>query len=557
MQYSSIIKGDSTYIIQTNIDLSNIVYVNNIYLSFYQAEIDLEHLTDSIYDAESDLYYKKGTQITSFKNFTYDNPSGYLSVETRNENKNIYELQIINQDYSLLGIQLYKQNIQISNQQKIYQFEQIFPDIINHVDEPYVLNCKIKEESVSISLLQNPKDTIQYKLIPTFLEKNSIYKITLQIWKIFIGETSQVSFDINFKTFGSELTSNSYNTYSNNIIYTNNKMSDIGNVNSILDTSTLNYKFIPTTINSDGIIVKQTDEFNEEIFLSVNTHQTILELYILQYLNEYSDFFKLIDEININNTTFSSKKIKRILLEYSKLMHSSIKGNVDGIYKLLDIFCNSTDYYLISVEENASKNFIYRVTCTAPEEYWNVIKTICHPLSWKCEYIQIDITSIIPNCFYTDIPFNLNSKGIATSYLDYYNNYKYILNISILQLNNTSNRFDMNKFNYKYNSYFVEQIFDVCQDETFLQQISNTDYLTINTVQDANCIKVIYSYQENSLLDYYSFSIYYNNQLISSKIESVANGYMLIPTTYTDFTIQLSVLFDDFNELIITKSVSI
>lgn len=556
MKYNTIIKGTNNYILESNIDLSKVIFVNNIYLYFYEAILDEESLSDSLLDSDTGLCYKKGEQYTSFKNFVSESPEGFLSVETRNEDRNIQELQYINQDYSLLGTSLFKQNIVTYNQKKTFEYLQIYPDILTYQSESVFLNCKNKDGNISISLIKNPKDTIQYRAIRTFFDRNSTYKIILDLSKIFDGELSSNTFELNFITSENLYSSNNYNTYSNNIIFTNNKMSSIGDIETILNTSTLNYKFIPTIINEDNLIVKQTDEQNKELFLNNNTHQTILDLYILQYLEQYSDFFKLIDEININKPSFSSKHIKRVILEYSKLMNSSLKGNLDGIYKLLDIFCNCTEYYLLSVEENPSQNFVYRVTCTVPEEYWNIIKNICHPLSWSCEYIQLNITSSIPNIFNNYQQLNLCDIDKTKTYLDHYYNTIYTIERQLLSFTKDNFIHCVNKFNYKYCPYFITQNFESSTDTQFIQDISVPVLLVINNIVSDDNIKITYSYTKIIEVDYYVYDLYYGGDLIQTKVQKESDGFMFVPLTVTEYTIVLSVIFDTFKEQIITYNSS-
>lgn len=580
MRYSSLIKGTRNYILESNIDLATVIYVNNIYLYFYQALEDPDSSTDSIFDDESGLFYKKGEKYTTFKNFTSSTPEGYLSVETRNEDKTLFDLQFINQDYSLLGISLFKQNVVAYNNTKTFEYHQIYPDILTFQTESIFLTCKNKEGNVSVSLVKNPKDTIQYRSIRTFFERESTYKIILDFSKIFDDESLSTPVELNFVTSENLFSSNNYNTYSNNIIFTNNKMTSIGDIDTILNTSTLNYKFIPTTFNEDNTIVKQTDTNNKELYLNYNTHQTILDLYIIQYLEQYSDFFKLIDEINSTNPFFSSKHIKRIILEYSKLMNSSLKGNLDGIYKLLDIFCNATSYYLLSVEENPSQNFVYRVTSTIPEEYWNIIKKICHPLSWKCEYIQLNITSNKANIFNTSKPICLYDKKNIITYLDYQFNPVFTKERNILLLSNeylgslfyngefiysgiynystlntieeiVSKTFKSYKFNYRYTPYKVTEVFQPNEDQEFLDQLSQPNLLSVTNQIISDNLKITYNYQYNSSLQYYTFDFYYDNKLIVSKVQPTSSGSITIPSYYTNYTLVVSVIFNSHKEQVI------
>lgn len=117
---------------------------------------------------------------------------------------------------------------------------------------------------------------------------------------------------------------------------------------------------------------------------------TIEELFVKQYLPEYIRYMKDINDPTLTIlSTAEAKDLKNLLFKNITLMNY-FKGNEIQMEFLISIFSSSLGYHYVSVDPDPYNNFIYRVSTTLPERFWNEdIRKITHPLGWDDLYVEI------------------------------------------------------------------------------------------------------------------------------------------------------------------------
>ena len=139
--------------------------------------------------------------------------------------------------------------------------------------------------------------------------------------------------------------------------------------------------------------------------LRFENQKTIEELFVKQYLPEYINYMKDINDpptANLDSTDAQEqnspaliidsgelKDLKNLLFKNITLMNY-FKGNQVQMEFLISIFSSSLGWHYISVDPDPYHNFIYRVSTTMPERYWTEnIRHITHPLGWDDFYVFV------------------------------------------------------------------------------------------------------------------------------------------------------------------------
>ena len=215
-----------------------------------------------------------------------------------------------------------------------------------------------------------------------------------------------------------------------NGLYKLNNLDVLDDIRScFLGEDLFSYSFTPVKKTPEGTYVKESDADNNDVVLKIDIRKMLESLYIEQYLTEFKEYFRILDDELAANPTKSSQLLtetKIALLSRSNIINSFAKGTLKGIEVVLGLFCKNLGEYTFRVETSPlGNNFIYRITSDMPKVYWtSIIKEIVHPISWRDEYIQIDNGKSQLPTLSVELPITNKYDAYATNTRDYQNRYK-------------------------------------------------------------------------------------------------------------------------------------
>ena len=149
--------------------------------------------------------------------------------------------------------------------------------------------------------------------------------------------------------------------------------------------------FKPSTYNTN------TNQFEEAINqVTISNSDALIDLILNQYYDEYKVFYKNIsqrDSIKQSSAiSYTDDYVNKFNLYMMKnhVKFSALKGTQFLIQLYLALYSKYLGQFLISVVEDTSHNFVYYVSSSISEQFWNTnIKPYVHPLSWSCIYNEI------------------------------------------------------------------------------------------------------------------------------------------------------------------------
>lgn len=172
-----------------------------------------------------------------------------------------------------------------------------------------------------------------------------------------------------------------YSSYSNNPLFKLNHLDYFNDIRNTFSNGLLNYKFVP---------VKSSEYQNttyEDVTIKFDIDAEFRYQFINQYLHDYQIYLKVLDNESLDKQYL--EQVKYFLFQNSNIINSYVKGSQIGIESILGIFCKNLHHYIYYVEDS-TVNFVYRITSTLNQTYWNnIIKPIVHPVSWSVEYIEL------------------------------------------------------------------------------------------------------------------------------------------------------------------------
>lgn len=216
------------------------------------------------------------------------------------------------------------------------------------------------------------------------------------------------------------------------------------NIDNIIDLDKVvtkvdnyDYQVVPSNYNA----VTKKYEY-APYTVDVNNTDIIVENYINQYFTEFGSLFLNLKNQELYNPVVSASQIKKydedyvnninLLIMKNIPRYTALKGNIYLIEFIVGLYSKILGYNLISVVEDISENFSYRVSCSLPRAFWTKnIKPIVHPIGWgeiyneitsQVQGITIDYKVLDPN--------NLLFPANMTSYIDA-EYYTYVYNIGI------------------------------------------------------------------------------------------------------------------------------
>ena len=179
---------------------------------------------------------------------------------------------------------------------------------------------------------------------------------------------------------------------------TNNVYNQLTEIDNLLSTEYLLEKqneftlnFNPSSYNNDKKSYVNSDEL-----ITIKNNETILNLLINQYFSEYKVFY---DDINhrdllktpkglIYDNDYVNNLHKVFLNNIPKWL--ALKGNKSFIEIMIALYSKYLGYNLISVVEDPTHNFEYRISSSISKDIWNKsIKPYVHPMGWKVIYNEI------------------------------------------------------------------------------------------------------------------------------------------------------------------------
>jgi hypothetical protein len=210
------------------------------------------------------------------------------------------------------------------------------------------------------------------------------------------------NFNIRFTTTNSQLNKEFTKAFNHEMT---DILSKIYNITNLLDVDKVlldsderyNFKHIPIGFN---VATQDYREVSAEV--EVDNSAKIEELFVKQYMNEYSNYFKDMSDLNNRSENSSLKtrydvQILKTIIAKNVYLFNQFKGNKKGIAYILNLFCDALGYDLLSITENIYQNFSYTISSTLPKTFWEVdIKPIVHPIPWNCLYNEIEFNYKFP-----------------------------------------------------------------------------------------------------------------------------------------------------------------
>lgn len=221
--------------------------------------------------------------------------------------------------------------------------------------------------------------------------------------------------------------SSEYSRNYNDVYYQLRSLYNILSIDDVVNKVD-NYDFIFNPTNFSLV----TDKYEYESYaVSALNTDLVIDNYVDQYYREFSTFFHDAKNQYLKNPSvsatlhYSESYLNDINLALMKNVtrYNALKGNQYLIEFMMLLYSKILGYYFISVNEDPTHNFVYRVSSSIPPAIWNKnIKPIIHPLSWG------DIYNYVPSivalnvdldpCYYLrrmkDSPWRMD----CISYLD-------------------------------------------------------------------------------------------------------------------------------------------
>jgi hypothetical protein len=364
-----------------------------------------------------------------------------------------------------------------------------------------------------------------------------------------------------------------FSTNCANALFSLNNLDFLDNIeNSFTIQNPFNYKFSPVVDDGSGSFTGMTDSNGTDVLLQFDIGLAMQELYVKQYLSEYTAYFNLLDmelETNPNMTQSLLNQTKLALFSKSNLINSFAKGTLIGIETVFGMFCKNLGQYTFRVENSPlNSNFIYRITSDMPQLYWSsVIRDIVHPLSWVDEYIQIDNgASQLPTTSSTTVdPADVMYDSYITNTRNYATKYglnidglrrkpTYYMDIDMDSMYNGDTQFyemamveDMSsnlQFNFKPNEYAVVLNYT---DPALLVELSNpTNFIFRNSVSTVfKRIVVDMEFKMNGIAMQYVYKVKDHAGKVIQTLTSnmpVYRGQLPISMIGQDITVSITLL---------------
>ena len=350
-------------------------------------------------------------------------------------------------------------------------------------------------------------------------------------------------------------------TASLNNVYT--QLKNIGNVLSVdyLLNNQEDYtlKFNPTVY-----------DFNQQKYIKssqkivIKNNEIVLESLINQYFTEYKTFYEIINSnVNSNDPDF----VNQIHLTFMNniVKWNSLKGNLSYIELMIGLYAKYTGQNIISIVEDPTANFTYRVSSSIPKSIWNSqIKPYVHPLSWNVVYNEITSNTSVLYVQTDDIRKKMRETWnyACTSYLDaqkyseqYSAHYKKIKNI----YHSSGNIESYNVSAHEHISDSKCSLQNIKDEHTFNMNLGG--FITGQTYLADHIVLGMYKELKDKSKISFSFDRFNNTVTLDFGLTGVANQYVYefynSNTLYKTIQSPLSVLTVscNFNDVILLKLV--
>ena len=347
------------------------------------------------------------------------------------------------------------------------------------------------------------------------------------------GESRLIDFsdeiNIRFVAINSELNKKFIKAFTSEI---NNVVSKMYNITDLLDVDKIildsderyNFKYIPVDFN---MVTQDYREYGN-VDIEVDNSAIVEELFVKQYLNEFSNYFNDMSDANNRslNSTLKSRynvQVLKTIIAKHAFVFNQFKGNKKGISYIVNLFCDALGYDLLSIAENPYTNFSYTITSTLPKDFWeNDIKPIVHPIPWVCQYNQIVFNYKDPvanwvnyhNIFHNTFELFYERKRLY-SYLEKFNRYNNMNDNTYNDSNEiVSDLSDESEYRFSPSNYIYEyldsdNINSIYHDSTL--HLSNKEILK-TTIDETNHTYKL-KYEAGYALEY-TWKIYYSTYLI-------------------------------------------
>ena len=455
----TVVVDGTSYSINLNTDISNSVPIDAPILMGIYDPAGVSILTDATVNTHNNTTINI---YSSTNNVPNDTLAITLCTKTHNVGTNRYDIVPVPQDIRL--------------------------------DAPY-FQCNVLDTTdsnsgvLSISCVQNDLNNLNSVTTPTTFVPTSTYSIQID-FNILLGIIPALPANIAYINFITDIAPidagiiKQFSDMCNNMVFKLNNLDTMDNVRNCFSNNTnpLDYQFTPVTANENGFAEDASDANGNNVVLQFNITSMLQNLYIKQYLSEYTQYFDTLDMALQDNFSQAAadmlSETKISMLYKSNLLNSFAKCTLKGMNSILGLFCQNLGQYTFRVEESPeNSNFIYRVTSDMPRVYWtSIVKDIIHPISWRDEYIEIDngrsnlatTSATVPAISverYQDYGINLRDRtirlnnmigatiSIPTTYLDVLNNAPYSGDTRYYDAAMMGGMDSTNKFSFNPNTY--------------------------------------------------------------------------------------------------------
>lgn len=477
------------------------------------------------------------------------------SVDTNTINKTLNEIVADNQNLTLIAVKLYTQtvvsvkNIDDGTYYNSFEYTEVKSDIINNLSEESYLSVSNTDGEIELRLFGNPRTDIKGISTPISFSESTTYKLSINLTKLFSGETTTDVEEVFFVTGSSTSNTAKYNTNPTDVYKKLKSIPKMMDFDFILDNPEyFNYSFLPVAKNLNGILIREQDSKLQDVILDVNVGEDIETLAINQFLSEYKTFFSTIDDlisISSDEVKTQLKNLKRILLKKSNLANVTFKGSEKGMSTLVDIFCQSTGYHLLALEKSPHlKNFVYRITSSIPKDHWtSSIRDIIHPCSWKDEYVYVDIDNNNTNLFYEyGKKYIALSKPRIVSYLDVSNDDYYHTLTDTFDISAMGNFDYHNKNNFNTHQYHSEIDYTNSTLLNMLDDSNNfvvSDEVNYGVTASDKYITTNIEYKLTGIATHYIYNIKVNGAVYQTVRSSKPSIVFYLPYSAESYTVEL------------------
>lgn len=449
--------------------------------------------------------------------------SQLTNINTNNYT-NVSSINYIPVDDTSLGVLLFKKEINYTKKENGYTNYWDLVQIPTNFNIPSTIgyHCNILTGNVVTVLLVESFTPVRENPIVRQFDIDSTYVIRVLFGKLG-GDNSIVDIEFITKSKSDQLLSDYIIKNNLNTLYKLDNILDIRNIDCISDATNTKFDYTFNSSISNIVIPYKVSKITEDLLIK-------------ELLPDFITYFKSLElDIEQNTITIEEqtqrydqlRKVKYSFLNNAQIINSGVRGTIDGMQLILDIYINNlSNYYYANIEANtSSKNFVYRLTTSLPRHIWtSVIRPIVHPVSWFDDFIYVNISDSssnvnlpVDNTIHSNKIYQASTQidSLPFSFLDFNNKFK--------GYSTRYNSFNLSSFgnlNTPYEYSFT--------DSTYRVQLYTSDMFKINDTLRVECELITIN---DSILNKT-----YNVVFIDGILSLIEISYTYNPTTKSLFS---------------------